>query len=84
MPGNASPEAKLIEKVKKGEADVWGRVPMPPNAGVPDADVNALVGWIPAGAESAPQECVNAKARRAFAHGPLSLFGFSIIAIAAE
>ena len=28
-----------------------GPVPMPPNAGVPDADVKALVGWIPAGAE---------------------------------
>lgn len=41
--------AKLAEKVKKGsEAGklVWGTVPMPPNATVPDADINALVKWI--------------------------------------
>ena len=39
-------EAKLIDKVKKGGAGVWGQVPMPPNASVPDADVKALVSWI--------------------------------------
>jgi cytochrome c551/c552 len=25
---------------------VWGPVPMPPNAAVPDADVKTLVDWI--------------------------------------
>ena len=39
-------EAKLVEKVKKGGAGVWGQVPMPPNANVSDADVRALVKWI--------------------------------------
>jgi cytochrome c len=39
-------EAKLVEKVKKGGQGVWGQVPMPPNAQVPDADVQALVKWI--------------------------------------
>jgi cytochrome c len=39
-------EAKLVEKVKKGGAGVWGQTPMPPNAAVPDADVRALVKWI--------------------------------------
>jgi cytochrome c len=39
-------EAKLVEKVKKGGAGVWGQVPMPPNPQVPDADVHALVKWI--------------------------------------
>jgi len=39
-------QAKLAEKVKKGSQGVWGTVPMPPNAAVPDADVNALVKWI--------------------------------------
>jgi len=39
-------EAKLVEKVKKGGTGVWGQVPMPPNAAVPDADVHALVKWI--------------------------------------
>jgi cytochrome c len=39
-------EAKLFDKVKKGGVGVWGQVPMPPNAAVPDADVKALVKWI--------------------------------------
>jgi len=39
-------EAKLAEKVKKGGSGVWGQVPMPPNAAVPDADVHSLVKWI--------------------------------------
>ena len=39
-------QAKLADKVKKGGVGVWGQVPMPPNAAVPDADVQALVKWI--------------------------------------
>ena len=39
-------EAKLFEKVKKGGQGVWGQVPMPPNAQVPDADIKALVKWV--------------------------------------
>ena len=39
-------EAKLFDKVKKGGQGVWGQVPMPPNAQVPDADIHALVKWI--------------------------------------
>ncbi len=38
--------AKLEEKVKKGSQGVWGQIPMPPNTGVPDADVKKLVAWI--------------------------------------
>jgi cytochrome c len=38
--------AKLFDKVKKGGAGIWGPVPMPPNAQVPDADVKSLVNWI--------------------------------------
>lgn len=37
---------KLFEKVKKGGSGVWGPVPMPPNATVPDADIKALVSWV--------------------------------------
>jgi cytochrome c len=44
--GDKTAEAKLIEKVKKGGVGVWGQVPMPPNAAVPDADVKALVKWV--------------------------------------
>ncbi len=39
-------EAKLVDKVKKGGAGVWGPVPMAPNPQVPDADVKALVKWV--------------------------------------
>ncbi|MGH8690551.1 MAG: c-type cytochrome [Burkholderiales bacterium] len=39
-------QVKLAEKVKKGSQGVWGTVPMPPNATVPEADINALVKWI--------------------------------------
>ena len=38
--------AKLEEKVKKGGSGVWGPIPMPPNAAVPDDDVKKLVDWV--------------------------------------
>ena len=44
--GQKDAEAKLFEKVKKGSTGVWGQVPMPPNAAVPDADVKTLVKWV--------------------------------------
>ncbi len=44
--GQKDAEAKLVEKVKKGGTGVWGQVPMPPNAAVPDADVKTLVKWV--------------------------------------
>ncbi|HYY61539.1 MAG TPA: c-type cytochrome [Burkholderiales bacterium] len=44
--GDPKAEAKLFDKVKKGGQGVWGQVPMPPNATVPDSDIKALVKWI--------------------------------------
>jgi cytochrome c len=44
--GDKSAEAKLFEKVKKGGVGVWGQIPMPPNATVPDEDIKALVKWV--------------------------------------
>jgi cytochrome c len=44
--GDKSAEAKLFEKVKNGGVGVWGQIPMPPNAAVPDADIKALVKWV--------------------------------------
>jgi cytochrome c len=44
--GDKGAEAKLVDKVKKGGAGVWGQVPMPPNAAAPDPDIRALVKWI--------------------------------------
>jgi cytochrome c len=44
--GQPDAAAKLAEKVKKGGSGVWGPVPMPPNAAVPDGDIKKLVDWI--------------------------------------
>ncbi|MFO1361851.1 MAG: c-type cytochrome [Burkholderiales bacterium] len=44
--GQADAAAKLAEKVKKGGSGVWGAVPMPPNATVPDGDIQKLVAWV--------------------------------------
>lgn len=44
--GQKDAEAKLVDKVKKGGAGAWGQVPMPPNAAVPDADVQTMVKWV--------------------------------------
>lgn len=45
--GDASAEAKLVEKVKKGGSGVWGKNPMPPmGAQVKEADIKTIVHWI--------------------------------------
>ena len=44
--GQKDAEGKLFDKVKKGGQGVWGQVPMPPNAAVPDADIKTLVKWV--------------------------------------
>lgn len=42
--GDAGAEEKLIAKVSRGSAGVWGSVPMPANSpAVKDADIRALV-----------------------------------------
>jgi cytochrome c len=44
--GDAGGEAKLVAKIKNGGTGVWGQMPMPPNASVPDADIKTLVKWV--------------------------------------
>jgi cytochrome c len=44
--GDAGAEAKLVAKVKNGGTGVWGQMPMPPNASVPDADIKTMVKWV--------------------------------------
>ena len=44
--GQPDAAAKLAAEVKAGSTGVWGPIPMPPNAAVPDADIKALVAWI--------------------------------------
>ena len=36
----------LIQKIKNGGAGNWGRIPMPANPNVSDADLKTLVTWI--------------------------------------
>jgi len=46
--GDAGAEAKLITKVSKGGAGVWGSMPMPANdpAGTKQADIKELVQFV--------------------------------------
>ena len=44
--GDKDALAKLTDKVKKGGVGVWGQIPMPPNAQIPEADIKDLVAWI--------------------------------------
>lgn len=44
--GDAAARATLARKIKEGGSGVWGSAPMPPNAAVPDADVQRLTAWI--------------------------------------
>lgn len=44
--GDATAEARLVAKVKKGGAGVWGPVPMPPNVTVKDADIKTIVQYV--------------------------------------
>lgn len=44
--GQKDAEDKLVQKVIKGGAGVWGPVPMPANAQVSEAESRTLVKWI--------------------------------------
>ncbi len=45
--GDATAEAKLIAKVKKGGSGTWGPMPMPANSPqVKDDDIKSIVQWI--------------------------------------
>lgn len=44
--GDSGALTKLAQKVKAGGSGVWGSIPMPPNAQVPDDDIKALVSWV--------------------------------------
>lgn len=48
--GSPGAADRLVRAVKEGSQGVWGTVPMPPNAGVADADAGAIVKWILDGA----------------------------------
>ncbi len=45
----ADSAATLAAKIKAGGSGVWGNVPMPAQAHVPDADIRAMADWLAAG-----------------------------------
>src|SRR5438067_12239408 len=44
--GQKGAEDKLVQKVIKGGAGVWGQVPMPANPQASEAEAHTLVKWI--------------------------------------
>jgi cytochrome c len=48
--GDAGAPDKLFSKVRNGGTGVWRQVAMPPNPGIPDDDLHAVIAWILAGA----------------------------------
>jgi cytochrome c len=41
----------LAKRIKEGSSGSWGAIPMPPNAGLSDKDLNSLAEWIVRGAK---------------------------------
>jgi len=44
--GDAGAAARLSKKVREGGTGVWGKVPMPANPKVSEAEADALVKWV--------------------------------------
>lgn len=47
---NGGLEAYLADRIRKGGSGVWGAMPMPPQAQVPDNDIKAIAHWLAGGA----------------------------------
>ncbi len=43
--GNVAAVANLMNKIKQGGSGVWGAVPMPPHAAIPEAELRQLAEW---------------------------------------
>jgi len=48
--GTPGAAALLAGRVKNGGQGVWGQIPMPANATIPEEDIRRIVGWILDGA----------------------------------
>ncbi|MGB6007823.1 c-type cytochrome [Castellaniella sp.] len=48
--GQADAAAILTKHIKEGSTGNYGPIPMPPNAGISDADIRTVVEWLVAGA----------------------------------
>lgn len=49
--GRNDAQSYLSKRIKEGGQGVWGTIPMPPQAGLKDADANAIAQWIASGAK---------------------------------
>lgn len=49
--GDADVVANLVAKLKAGGAGAWGNVPMPPQSGLGDEDIRAMIQWVLGGAK---------------------------------
>ncbi|HUH40502.1 MAG TPA: c-type cytochrome [Castellaniella sp.] len=48
--GQADAAEVLTKHIRSGSSGVYGPIPMPPNAGISDADIKLVVEWLIAGA----------------------------------
>ena len=44
--GDRSAPARLMSKIRGGGQGAWGQVPMPPNPGLPDAELQRIAAWV--------------------------------------
>jgi len=44
--GDAGAEARLAKKIREGGTGVWGKIPMPANPKVSEADADSLAKWV--------------------------------------
>lgn len=49
--GKPEAQAYLIKKMREGGSGVWGAIPMPPQAGLSEADATTVAKWILGGAQ---------------------------------
>lgn len=47
---DANAPKQLATHIRNGSSGVWGPVPMPPNPGISDEDIQTVVDWLMAGA----------------------------------
>ena len=48
--GQKDAKAHLAARIKGGGSGIWGQIPMPPQPAITDAELNAVVDWLLAGA----------------------------------
>lgn len=44
--GDPAAPGQLAKKIRAGGSGAWGSVPMPPNTGIPEAELKTIVDWV--------------------------------------